>query len=80
MNGDPIRDRLRKQPFDPFEIHMSSGDVYPVKHPEQALVTGANVYIWYPEIGRDHVKTCSLLHITSLEHTDTRPKKKGGKS
>jgi hypothetical protein len=78
MSRDSIRERLRKQPFEPFEVHMSSGDVYQVRHPEQALVTGANVYIWFPET--DHVASCSLLHITGLEITEARPKKKGGKS
>ena len=79
MSGDSIRERLRKQPFEPFEVHMSSGDVYQVKHPEQALVTGANVYIWYPET--DHVASCSLLHITGLEISEARSKRapKGGK-
>ena len=78
MSGDSIRERLRKQPFESFEIHMSSGDVYQVRHPEQALVTGANVYIWFPET--DHVASCSLLHITGLEITEARQRKpKGGK-
>jgi hypothetical protein len=78
MSGDTIRERLRKQPFEPFEVHISSGDVYQVRHPEQALMKGANVYIWYPET--DHVASCSLLHITGLEVSEARPKKpKGGK-
>ena len=79
MSGDSIRDRLRKQPFEPFEIHMSSGDVYQVRHSEQALVTGANVYVWYPET--DHVASCSLFPVTGLEISESRPKKtpKGGK-
>jgi hypothetical protein len=57
---------------------MSSGDVYQVRHPEQGFVTGANLYIWYPET--DHVASLSLLHITGLEITEIKPKKsKGGK-
>jgi hypothetical protein len=78
MSGDLIRERLRKQPFEPFEVHVSSGDVYQVKHPEQGLVTGTNFYVWFPET--DHVASLSLLHITGLEVSETRPKKpKGGK-
>ena len=78
MNGDLIRQRLKREPFEPFEVHMSSGDVYQVRHPEHALVTGANVYVWHPET--DHVASCSLLHITGLEINQGRAKKKGGKS
>ena len=79
MSGDSIRELVRAQPFEPFEVHLSSGDVYQVTHPEQALVTGATLYIWYPDIGRDHVVRCSLLHITGVEHAEKRSKKKGGK-
>jgi hypothetical protein len=60
---------------------MSSGDVYQVKHPEQALVTGASLYIWFPESEKeDHVVRCSLLHVTGVEYSERKPKKKGGKS
>ena len=81
MSGDAIREMLRSQPFQSFEVHMSSGDVYQVNHPEQALVTGASLYIWYPEPDpqSDHVVRCSLLHITGMEHAEKRPKKKGDK-
>ena len=81
MSGDSIRELMRAQPFEPFEVHVSSGDVYQVNHPEQALVTGASLYIWYPESDphSDHVVRCSLLHITGVEHGERRPKKKGGK-
>ena len=78
MSGDAIRELLRGQPFEPFEVHMSSGDVYQVRHPEQAFMTGASLYIWFPEDPGDHVARCSLLHITGVEHTEKRHKKKGG--
>lgn len=34
MNMDTIREWLRKQPFEPFELHMSNGEVFRVGHPE----------------------------------------------
>ncbi len=80
MSGDTIREFLKAQPFEPFEVHMSSGDVYQVNHPEQAFVTGASLYIWYPNDPNDRVARCSLLHITGLEYAERRSKKKGGKS
>ena len=80
MSGDSIRELIRAQPFQPFEVHLSSGDVYPVGHPEQVLVTGASVYIWYPDSEKeDHVVRCSLLHVTGVEYAERRSKKKGGK-
>jgi len=80
MSGDAIRELLGAQPFAPFEVHMSSGDVYQVTHPEQVFVTGANLFIWYPEDPGDHVVRCSLLHLTGVEYIERRAKKKGGKS
>ena len=80
MSGDSIREMLKTQPFTPFEVHMSSGDVYQITHPEQVLVTGANMFIWYPEEPGDHVVRCSLLHITGIEYIEKRSRKKGSKS
>jgi hypothetical protein len=80
MSGDSLRELVRAQPFEPFEVHLSSGDVYQITHPEQVLVTGASLYIWYPDPDRDHVVRCSLLHITGVEYAEKRAKKKGGKS
>ena len=80
MSGDSIRELMRTQPFVAFEVHVSSGDVYQVHHPEQCLVTGSNLYIWFPEDPDDHVARCSLMHITGVEYAEKRSKKKGGKS
>ncbi len=41
MSGDAIRELLCAQPWQPFEVHLASVDVYQVRHLEQALVTGA---------------------------------------
>ena len=80
MSGDSIREMLKAQPFVPFEVHMSSGDVYHVSHPEQAWLTGAALYIWFPDEPGDRVARCSLLHITCVEYAEKRGKKKGGKA
>ena len=77
MSGDALRELVRAQPFQPFEVHLSSGDVYQVYHPEQALVTGASIYIWYPESEKeDHVVRCSLLHVTGVEYAKNVPRKR----
>jgi hypothetical protein len=79
MSGDSIRELLRVQPFLPFEVPMSSGDVYQVPHPEQAMLTGATLYVWYPQDPGDYVARCSLLHITGVEYAEKRAEKKGAK-
>ena len=34
MNAETIREWLNRQPFEPFELRLSNGDVFQVRHPE----------------------------------------------
>jgi hypothetical protein len=80
MSGESIREMLKAQPFKPFEVHMSSGDVYLVDHPEHGWVAGAAFYVWLANQPGDRVARCSLLHVTDVEYSEGQAKKKGGKS
>jgi hypothetical protein len=76
MNGQSIRNLLQRRPFEPFDIHLSGGEVHHVAHPELAWVAGSEVYVYYPEA--DRVALCSLLHVTSLEHSTDEQHDIGG--
>ena len=65
MNADTIRDFLRREPFEPFVIRMSNGEVYEIRHPQSALVMQTKVIVGYPE--EDRTVTCSLVHVNSVE-------------
>jgi hypothetical protein len=39
MTADAFREILRRAPFEPFRVVMSSGESYNVMHPEMALVS-----------------------------------------
>ena len=79
MSGNSIRGWLQAQPFIPFDVHLSGGEVHHVAHPELAWLAGSELYVYFPAIER--VARCSLLHVTSLEHAQKpQQKKKGGKS
>lgn len=78
MSGESIRKCIRAEPFVPFEIHLSGGEVHRVTHPELAWVAGSEVYVYYPD--EDRVAWNSLLHVTSVEHvTNGTTKKRGDK-
>ncbi|MBM3994054.1 MAG: hypothetical protein FJ303_07860 [Planctomycetes bacterium] len=77
MSGEAFREFLKAQPFVPFEIQMSSGDMYHVTQSENVFLTGAALFIWFPE---DRVVRCSLMHITGYEFVNRPVKRKGGKS
>jgi hypothetical protein len=65
MNTETIQTLLRRQPFQPFELRMSNGDVFPVRHPEMALVLRSNVVLGSTD--SDDFSICSLLHVADVQ-------------
>jgi hypothetical protein len=64
MKPEAIRELLRRQPFIPFTVHMTSGEAYRVQHPEQVLIAGGLLLIYYQ--GEDRIAYCSFLHIANV--------------
>jgi len=70
MTAGEIKRLLDERPFTPFRIVMSSGDRYDVRHPEQAFVTKARIYVGLrPDMKGipEDSEICSVLHIASVE-------------
>ncbi|MFW5681568.1 MAG: hypothetical protein ACOC1G_01050 [Phycisphaeraceae bacterium] len=73
MNLDNLRERLRRQPFKPFRVHLSDGKSYDVLHPEMMLLTKSwvSIAIYDETPDRDAVPDrdvhISPMHITSTE-------------
>ena len=65
MNAETIREYLRHQPFEPFVIRMSNGEVHEIHHPECALLMKTRMVVYYPD--DDRSVTCALVHINSVE-------------
>lgn len=65
MNADTIRELIRRQPFEPFEIRMTNGDVHQIRHPEMVMIVGGRAVIGYPDTER--IAILSLLHAASIE-------------
>jgi hypothetical protein len=72
MNTETMQGLLRSQPFQPFEIRMSNGDVFPVRHPEMALLLRSNVILGNHEA--DDFVFCSLLHVADVVAMPATPK------
>ena len=64
MNSEAIRELLKRQPFEPFEIRLTNGDVHLVKHPECVAISKSRVIIVDPDT--DRLAICALLHVASL--------------
>lgn len=65
MNMETIREWLRREPFEPFAIRLSNGEVHQVRHPENIALGKTRIAISYPET--DRMVHCSLVHINSIE-------------
>ena len=65
---------LKAKPFRPFRIHMASGQMYDVRHPEMARV-GRNVLLLFTFVSNDpevfdRWETVSLMLMESVSHLD----------
>ena len=67
MNREAIQELLHRHPFEPFEVHLSNGEIHQVRNPEFAVVLRSNLFIGYPD--SDRFALCSLLHIVGLQPT-----------
>jgi hypothetical protein len=56
---------IRRQPFQPFEVRMSNGDSFQVRHPEMALLLKSSLIFGSPE--SDDFIFCSLLHVADVK-------------
>ena len=70
MTPQAYRELLRRQPFQPFRVMMSSGQSYEVRHPEMAMLTSSDLLVGLGDKGDgvpSEFRICSLLHITTIE-------------
>jgi hypothetical protein len=71
----PLQDllqMLRRQPFQPFRVHVTDGSSYDVRHPELCMAGARSVLIGLPAAGSaepvyDRYVNIDLVHITRLE-------------
>jgi hypothetical protein len=69
MNAEAVREWVRRQPFEPFEIRLSNGEIYQVRHPELVAVLKSKIAIGDPETERfAHV---ALIHVNSIQALQT---------
>lgn len=71
MRPEELTELLRVRPFVPLRIHLTGGQSYEIRHPEQVLVLRGRVDIGIgpdPATGvLERVEHCSLLHVVRVE-------------
>ncbi len=73
MNSDSMRELLNQQPFQPFEIFMSSGERHAVKHPEFVMVSPSRIVVMDPVT--DRLAILSTIHVAEVRmlHAERSP-------
>ncbi|MCP4249858.1 MAG: hypothetical protein GY778_22680 [bacterium] len=65
-----------RRPFEPFRLFMSDGSSYPVRHPDQVIVTARAAYVGLRVNGKSQVAQdvviCDLMHVSRLGPLDKR--------
>jgi hypothetical protein len=65
MNMETILERLRRQPFEPFALHMSNGEVHEVRHQECVALGKTRIAVSFPE--QDRFVHLALIHVNAIE-------------
>jgi hypothetical protein len=79
MRAQELQKMLERRPFEPFRLHISSGQSVDVTHPEAAIVTPSLVAVGVGGPGvHDYVVHYNLLHIVKIEPLNgaRRPRRK----
>ena len=65
MTADAIREALDREPFEPFRILVTNGQVYEVRNPHLIALMKSKVFIALPD--SEKWAFVSYLHIAAIE-------------
>jgi len=65
VNVETLRKFVRLQPFEPFVIRMSNGQVHEILHPGCVAIGKNRVIVTDPDT--DRTVYCALIHINTVE-------------
>lgn len=66
MTSDELIERLRKAPFQPFEVHLNNGSSFRISHPDQAMVYPHGESL-FAVVGKkvEQISLINIAHISS---------------
>ncbi len=73
MQRETLREWLKREPFQPFRVHLADGRTYDVRYPRMNLLAQTFIKIGIPMLGStnpivcDHTEYVRLDEITRLE-------------
>jgi hypothetical protein len=66
---------LKRQPFEPFRLHISDGKHYDIRHPEQMILSRRTAHVGIGVNGQgpfQRIAIVSLVHVNRVEPIDGR--------
>jgi hypothetical protein len=72
-----IKDKLAREPFEPFQIRTTAGQPYIVASPDLVVLLKSEIFVAAPD--RDHAATIPYLHIAAVELVSNGHGKRSGR-
>lgn len=66
--AENVREKLARDPFQPFRVCVTSGDAYVVRNPDLVVVMKSEMFIAQPN--SDRHAFVPLIHIAAVETLD----------
>jgi len=73
MRPDDLLELVRRQPFEPFRIHITGGATYDVRHPDQIIVLRARAVLAVGSANGipERLEHVALAHVVRVEELST---------
>lgn len=65
MIASTVRERLEREPFQPFRVRLSSGDSYVIADPHVVALMKSEIFIAFPN--SDRRVSVPWLHVAAVE-------------
>lgn len=82
MKVSTILELIRKRPFEPLRVTMSSGESYVIRHPEFVVPLASGLFVSFPAASGQQVEPSddfailSYLHIASIDTIKAKPRRR----
>jgi hypothetical protein len=74
MRAEELSQLVRRRPFQPIRLHMTTGQTYDIQHPEFIIIQRQSAEVGLdPDAAGvvDRVEYISLLHVVRVQNLDS---------
>jgi hypothetical protein len=74
MRAEVLSQLIRRKPFQPIRLHLTTGQTYDIRHPEYIIIQRQSAEVGLdpdPAGIVDRVEYISLLHVVRVQNLDS---------